>query len=276
LQTVLKPGIEAYKIREFEIYPGVFRLEMPPKRSKRKANEPTPAASDPFSAAKRKRAAGSEVDEACCGGEEVLVVEEVAVGEVRREGEQLEASSEVFKRIFARKKAEKGVVERSSRWSSEDFAAGMEGKQWNLKIVTWNINGIRAWIEVGAGFRGLFRRCLIDCVAKHGGLDYVRAEDPDIFCCQETKCDKLKIPSAAQLQGYHCYWLSGVKQGYSGTGLMTKTKPISVKYEFGKYERQGWANLQPLNSQEIKRRQVQHRRAHDHRRIRKVHSRQLM
>ena len=70
----------------------------------------------------------------------------------------------------------------------------------------------------------------------------MRAEDPDIFCCQEVKCDKAKIPAEANLKGYHCYWLSGVKQGYSGTGLLTKVKPISVRYEFSqKYSTEGRA-----------------------------------
>lgn len=58
----------------------------------------------------------------------------------------------------------------------------------------------------------------------------MKAEDPDIFCCQEIKCDKSKIPPKAGLPGYHSYWLSGDKQGYSGVGLLSKVKPIKVSF----------------------------------------------
>ncbi len=61
-------------------------------------------------------------------------------------------------------------------------------------------------------------------------MDYLKAEDPDIFCCQEIKCDKSKIPPKAGLKGYHSYWLSGDTQGYSGVGLLTKIKPLNVSY----------------------------------------------
>lgn len=72
------------------------------------------------------------------------------------------------------------------------------------------------------------------CFNQKGGLDYLKAENPDIFCCQETKCDKSKIPPKACLPGYFCYWLSGDTQGYSGVGLMTKTKPIKISYGMSK------------------------------------------
>lgn len=44
-------------------------------------------------------------------------------------------------------------------------------------------------------------------------MDYVKAENADIYCFQETKCDKSKIPVNAELPNYHCYWLSGETQG---------------------------------------------------------------
>jgi len=98
------------------------------------------------------------------------------------------------------------------KYDVDKFKQTSNGKDWNLKIVSWNVNGIRAWLE-------------------KNGMDYVKAEDPDIFCCQETKCDKSKIPPKAEIPGYHSYWLSGDTQGYSGVGLMTKIKPISVTFE---------------------------------------------
>ena len=47
---------------------------------------------------------------------------------------------------------------------------------------------------------------------------------------QELKCDKSKIPTEMAVDGYHCYWLSADTQGYSGVGLMSKQKPISVTF----------------------------------------------
>ena len=61
-------------------------------------------------------------------------------------------------------------------------------------------------------------------------MDYLKVEDPDIFCLQETKCDKSKIPPKAELSNYHCYWASGDTQGYSGVGLLSKVKPIKVTF----------------------------------------------
>jgi exonuclease III len=58
----------------------------------------------------------------------------------------------------------------------------------------------------------------------------LKAEDPDIFVCQEIKCEKAKLPPKAELKNYHCYWLPADKPGYSGVGLMSKLKPIKVSY----------------------------------------------
>lgn len=75
------------------------------------------------------------------------------------------------------------------------------------KIITWNVNGIRA------------------CLSK-GLLDFLKEEDPDIVCIQETKCQ----PGQAEidLPGYHQYWNSAVKKGYSGTAMFVKDEPLSV------------------------------------------------
>jgi len=66
------------------------------------------------------------------------------------------------------------------------------------------------------------------------GHSYITSEDPDIFCLQETKCDKESIPEDVKIKGYHIYWLSGDKDGYSGTGLYSKQEPIKVSYGIGK------------------------------------------
>ncbi|CAF2504694.1 unnamed protein product [Rotaria sp. Silwood2] len=86
-----------------------------------------------------------------------------------------------------------------------------KGEKAALKLVSWNINGIRAWLT-------------------NHGLKYIEQEQPDIICFQELKCDKDKIPSEATPIGYKSFWLSGDQAGYSGVGLLTKIDPIDVKY----------------------------------------------
>lgn len=81
-----------------------------------------------------------------------------------------------------------------------------------MKLVSWNVNGIRA------------------CVKK-GFLDYFHKMNADIFCLQETKLQEGQID--LQLDGYNQYWNYAVKKGYSGTAIFTKEKPISVKYGVG-------------------------------------------
>ena len=81
-----------------------------------------------------------------------------------------------------------------------------------MKIVTWNVNGIRA------------------CVKK-GFLDYFNEVDADMFCIQESKLQEGQID--LELDGYHQYWNYAVKKGYSGTAVFTKHEPISVKYGLG-------------------------------------------
>lgn len=84
-----------------------------------------------------------------------------------------------------------------------------------MKLVSWNVNGIRA------------------CVKK-GFLDYFKEVDADIFCLQETKLQEGQI--ALELEGYHQYWNYALKKGYSGTAIFTKEKPISVKYGVGELD----------------------------------------
>ena len=81
-----------------------------------------------------------------------------------------------------------------------------------MKLATWNVNGLRA--VLGKGF-----------------LDYVRESDPDILCLQETKCQPEQ--AVFELEGYHRYFNSADKKGYSGTAILTKEEPLSVTYDFG-------------------------------------------
>ena len=82
-------------------------------------------------------------------------------------------------------------------------------KENNMKLISWNVNGIRA------------------CVTK-GFLTYFEEVDADFFCIQETKCQMGQID--LQLEGYYQYWHSAVKKGYSGTAIFTKHEPLAVFY----------------------------------------------
>ncbi len=81
-----------------------------------------------------------------------------------------------------------------------------------MKLVSWNVNGLRA------------------CVKK-GFLDYFNEVDADIFCVQETKLQEGQI--TLELEGYIQYWNYAVKKGYSGTAIFTKKKPLSAKNGIG-------------------------------------------
>ena len=81
-----------------------------------------------------------------------------------------------------------------------------------MKLISWNVNGIRA------------------CINK-GFKDFFNEIDADIFCIQETKCQKNQID--LEFKGYTSYWNSAEKKGYTGTAIFTKQKPISVTYGIG-------------------------------------------
>lgn len=77
------------------------------------------------------------------------------------------------------------------------------------KMISWNVNGIRA------------------CVQK-GFMDSFKELDADIFCLQETKLQEGQI--SLELEDYHQYWNYAEKKGYSGTAIFTKEEPINVFY----------------------------------------------
>ena len=81
-----------------------------------------------------------------------------------------------------------------------------------MKLISWNVNGIRA------------------CVKK-GFLEFFEKVDADIFCLQETKLQEGQI--VLDLDGYHQYWNYAEKKGYSGTAIFTKVEPINVYYGLG-------------------------------------------
>lgn len=81
-----------------------------------------------------------------------------------------------------------------------------------MKFISWNVNGFRA------------------CLTK-GFEDFFKETDADFFCIQETKMQ----PGQAEFEipGYHQYWYSAEKKGYSGTAIFAKKEPLSVSYGLG-------------------------------------------
>ena len=82
-----------------------------------------------------------------------------------------------------------------------------------MKIISWNVNGIRA-------------------VLKKGFLDFISEENPDIICLQETKAHKDQVDLVLD-QYPHKFWNSALKKGYSGTAVFSKVSPNSVQYGIG-------------------------------------------
>ena len=84
-----------------------------------------------------------------------------------------------------------------------------------MKILSWNVNGIRA-------------------AFKKGIFEWIKKESPDILCLQETKALPEQVPPQLKnMPGYNVYWNSAVRKGYSGVVTYTKAKPIDVKKGFG-------------------------------------------
>lgn len=81
-----------------------------------------------------------------------------------------------------------------------------------MKLISWNVNGIRA------------------CINK-GFTEFFKESNADIFCLQETKCQPEQIN--LEFEGYTSYWNSAEKKGYSGTAIFTKKRPINVSYGIG-------------------------------------------
>ncbi len=88
------------------------------------------------------------------------------------------------------------------------------------KLISWNVNGLRACVEKGFS-------------------DFFKDVDADIFCLQETKLQEGQI--TLELPGYHQYWNYAEKKGYSGTAIFTREEPLSVFYGLGieKHDHEG-------------------------------------
>ena len=92
-----------------------------------------------------------------------------------------------------------------------------------MKILSWNVNGIRA-------------------IEKKGFLNWILKERPDILCIQETKAMEDQIPDHIKdIREYNCFFSSAERKGYSGVGLFSKEKPKKIKkgIEIKKFDREG-------------------------------------
>jgi exodeoxyribonuclease-3 len=78
-----------------------------------------------------------------------------------------------------------------------------------MKLVSWNVNGVRAALRKGL-------------------LEYLESADADVVCLQETKAQPGDVQHVAWPRGYAVSWNSAVKKGYSGTAILTRVKPLAV------------------------------------------------
>ncbi|UYV80428.1 APEX1 [Cordylochernes scorpioides] len=80
------------------------------------------------------------------------------------------------------------------------------------KIITWNVNGVRSWVQ-------------------KGGMKFIACQSPDILCLQETRVSTSKIPETLKsMKNYYTFWCCSEKPGYAGVGMLTKEKPLNVTY----------------------------------------------
>lgn len=85
-----------------------------------------------------------------------------------------------------------------------------------IKLISWNVNGLRA-------------------AHKKNLMDFIKKENPDVLCFQEIKAQKEQLPLELQeMEGYHSYFNSAERKGYSGVAVYTKIKPEKVETTFGK------------------------------------------
>ncbi|XP_041037340.1 DNA-(apurinic or apyrimidinic site) endonuclease [Carcharodon carcharias] len=142
--------------------------------------------------------------------------------EVAAEKEEQEAEPVPKKAKRGGGKAADGAVKDGEAVSSAfedtpDKLLTENGKKSDLKITSWNVDGLRAWV-------------------KKKSLEWVSTETPDILCLQETKCAEKQLPGEVKdMPDYpYQYWSSSQdKEGYSGVGMLCKIKPLNVTFGIG-------------------------------------------
>lgn len=92
-----------------------------------------------------------------------------------------------------------------------------------LKLISWNVNGLRA-------------------IEKKGFKEWLLKEQPDILAIQETKCQPEQVPETIKnIPGYHSFFAAAERKGYSGVGLLCRKRPNKIEYGIGieKFDREG-------------------------------------
>ena len=91
-----------------------------------------------------------------------------------------------------------------------------------MKLISWNVNGIRAAL-------------------KKGLPEFINTEAPDIVCFQETKATAEDVAIPPELADYFAFWNSAEKKGYAGTAIFSRTQPLSVTLGIGtvQHDREG-------------------------------------
>ena len=83
-----------------------------------------------------------------------------------------------------------------------------------MKIVSWNVNGVRAAVRKGL-------------------LGFIERSDADVFCLQETKAHPGDVQHVEWPAGFELFWNSAERKGYSGTAVLTRVRPMSVRSGIG-------------------------------------------
>ena len=101
-----------------------------------------------------------------------------------------------------------------------------------LRMISWNVNGIRA-------------------VHKKGAFEWFAQEQPEIFCIQETKAHQDQLsPALTKIDGYAVYFAEAERKGYSGVAVYTKIAPTSVRTGFGieRFDSEGRTLIQAMRA----------------------------
>ena len=99
-----------------------------------------------------------------------------------------------------------------------------------MKLISWNVNGLRACLTKGFG-------------------EFFTQSEADIFCIQETKMQEGQ--TQYPFEGYYQFWNSAVKKGYSGTAVFTKEKPLNVYYDIGEEKHTGEGRAITIETQQF-------------------------
>ncbi|KAH8325032.1 hypothetical protein KR074_002443 [Drosophila pseudoananassae] len=156
---------------------------------------------------RKKAVAKKQIDDEEVDGSKSMLAEQSGCGG----GAVLKSLQNMLNFCFPASKASKnGATGAVTELDKSAFTLPSD-KTFNLKISSWNVAGLRAWL-------------------KKDGLKLLDLEEPDIFCLQETKCSNDQLPEeVTRLPGYHPYWLC-MPGGYAGVAIYSKIMPINVEY----------------------------------------------